>query len=431
MPAMTFAQDAEKQVGVAQARIKVAAVVADAKPAKDANEAGAEAAKANRPDENFLRSQRTQRDNVKNQNTGAVDGGEATLEDLVRLSMDGDQLRLEAVGSTGARSQRYRVKGADAVVTVTRSVSSAIAVGNGVVRPPSTSVSLNRFDLNVKDDETIWSTSASQSSTYLSISGQSVLGRVSFSQNNSTRLNAGAIRTQPVRVTVYEWQAGPRQKSVFTAGADSIDKLRAQHPAEFRKYVVPLFRKFSDMSWMTPGASDAYGVFGEITPDPQMAARVQALLPELDSDSFATREAAARQLMELGPAGVLAALRMEPASLSDEQKGQLGRLIAAHRRRYIANPDEARRDPNFLADCLEHPDFAVREAAKLSLEKVLNKPLTFDPKLTGDALQAAADDVRKLVQELTPATQPADQPAAPGAVPVPVPAVIEQRLLIR
>ena len=425
MPAALLGQDAAPAVA---RRIQIAPVAV----VPPGPEAPADAAKPNRPDENFLRSQRTQRDNARNQNTGAVDGGEATLDDLVRVAMDGDVLKLEAIGSAGVRSQRYRLKDANSLITVARSSSSAIVVGNGVVRPPSTSVSLTRVDLDVKDDESIWSTSASQSSTYLSISGRSVLGQVSFTQNLSSRLNGAAGRVQPVRLTVYEWQAGPRLKSVFTAGADSIEKIRAQHPGEFRKFVVPLFRKFSDMSWMIPGASDAYGVFGEIAPDQQAVVRVQGLLPELDSDAFAVREAAARQLMDLGAPGVLAALRMDPASLSDEQKGQLGRLIAAHRRRYIANPDDARKDPAFLTDCLEHPDVAVREAAKLSLEKLLNKPLAYNPKLTGDALTAAADDVRKQVQELIPATQPAEENVQPPAgAPQQLPAVIEPRPLIR
>lgn len=387
----------------------------------------------NLPDENFIRSQRAQRDNARHQNTGVPDAGAANLEDIVELAMDGELLKMDlAGGGTGQSSQRFTVKGADALITVSRSVSSAIALGNGMIRPPSTSISLNRVDLNVQDDQTIWQASASQSSTYLSISGQSVLGRITFSQNNASRVG-GVVRAQPVRVTVYEWQAGPRLKSIFTASADTVEKLRVQNPVEFRKYVVPLFRKFSDMRWIIPGASDAYGVFSEIAADPQAIARVQALLPELNSDAYAVRESAGRQLLDLGPAGVLAALRMDADSLSDEQKGQLGRLIAAHRRRAISSPDEARKDPAFLTDCLEHDDPAVRTAAKASLEKILGKPLDFDPKLEGESLMTAADQVRRQVQELLPATRPADEPAPvnPAVEIAPRPAVIEPQILIR
>lgn len=398
-----------------------------------AEEAAPKPENANRPDENFLKSQRRQRDSIRNSYVGTPDGGEANLEDLVQIVNDGPMLKLEALGPVAAqRSQRFKLKDSDATLILNRTVNGPIGVGNGQVRPASTSVSLTRIDHNVSEDETIYSTSASQTNNFLSISGQSVLGRVTFSQNNNVR--PGVARGQAVRFTVYEWQAGPRQRSVFSATADSIDRLRAEHPTEFRKYLMPIFRKLSDMSWMIPGASDVYGVFSELSPDPQMTARVQALLPDLDSDAYAVREAAGRQLIELGADGVLATLRLDPESLSDEQKGQLGRLIAAHRRREIENPEEARKNVAFLSDCLEHPDGMVREAAKGSLEKVLGRSLDFDTKLTGDALIAAADNVRRLVQEATPsATQPAGElpQPAPDVQVRPMPAVIEPQILIR
>src|SRR5207248_945212 len=97
------------------------------------------------------------------------------------------------------------------------------------------------------------------------------------------------------------------------------------------------------------------------------------------------------------------------------------RMLAAHRRYGIADAAAAGRDPNFLADCLEYDDPAVRKAAAEHLERILHKPLAFDVKLTGKPLADAVDDIRRQIPPLAalppPATQPATQPAAAVSSP--------------
>jgi hypothetical protein len=142
---------------------------------------------------------------------------------------------------------------------------------------------------------------------------------------------------------------------------------------------------------MKPGAGDVYGVFTEVQADQQVTQKIEALLPELDSPSSPIRDAASQRLMALGPAGVLAALRLDSSALTDEQRGRLGELVARHRRRDLADPAAARKDPNFLADCLEYDDPAVRRAAKATLERAVGQPVPVDITLTGDALTRAVD----------------------------------------
>jgi len=394
---------------------------ADAEPAKEEKEPD-----KNRPDERFLQLQRVNRDNSKQAMAAGMAAMEVNLGALIQLKLDGKFLDVDAGGNNATQSQRHRIKGTQAYMTLThRSVAAA------GMRPASTSISATRVDTDVETDEEIWTSSLSRSSTYLSLSGQSVLGRVSFSQRTPSQgvPVVGAAAAPPIRLAVYEWQVGGRQQMTFSAAEHSIEDLRANHPEAFRKYAVPLFRKFSDLSWLLPGATDVYAVFGEVRPDEAVVEQLEALLPELDSPSYAVREAAARELMNLGPAGVLAALRTDPDGLTDEQKGQLGRLIAAHRRRGITDPAAALKDTNFLTDCLEHPDAAVRQAALAALNKALGTEVEFDYRLSGEALTAAADAVRKKVRELIPATQPADQPAEDANAPKP--ALVRPRILIR
>jgi hypothetical protein len=311
---------------------------------------------------------------------------------------------------------------------------------NGFIRQSVSNSGLSRVDLDVNNDTDIWSTSVSLNGGYLYVSGQTILGQVSFNQNISVRpAGFAGVATPPINLYVYEYGGGVdnapiRQAQTFRGSAKSISELRAKYPEKFRQYFIPLLSKISDMSWLRPGATDVYSVFTEIPADPQVTARLQTLLPELDSDAFHIRDAASAQLLEMGPAGVLAALRTNLADLSDEQRAQLGRLIAAHRRRAEVALADARVDTAFLADCLEHDDVAVRQAAKSALGKVLGESVSFDPALSGTELGMAADGVRKKIAQMHAATtQPAEGEAAKEKelVPAVAPNGIRPRIMIR
>lgn len=404
-------------------------IPANAKPMDPAKGPETKPAK-NLPDPSFMAAQRAQRDNARNQYAGLPDGGETNLADLVKFNLDRGLLSLDVTGSAVRGNQRYTVKGVNAVWTLNRSSSNIVTfvAGNRVLRNTS-STTLTRLDLGVKDDAENWNTYASSNGTYVSVTGQSVNGRVMFSQNLGAR-NMGNVNAMPIiTLAVTEWQGGPqagggaRLANVFRGTAKSLDDLRAKFPDEFRSYFIPLLQKLSDMAWLTPGATDVYSVFTDIAADPTATGKVSALLPDLDSDSFTIREAASRQLLELGPTGVLAALRMDRSQLSDEQKGQLGRLIAAHRRRDLNDPSDVIKDTAFLTDCLEHPQVAVRKSAKSALEKVLGQSIAFDVDAPSARMGPAADEVRKLVLKNVSTTQPADA-IPPIAPPAPVPNIM-------
>jgi hypothetical protein len=135
------------------------------------------------------------------------------------------------------------------------------------------------------------------------------------------------------------------------------------------------------------------------------------LLPQLEADDPADREAASGRLELLGNAGVLAAMRMDMSNLSAEQKARLLTFVSRHRHQPAATAAAQRRDPAFLIDCLESFDPAVRMVARAELEKVVGKSIKFDPTLPEEAVAAAADVVRKEI--LAPTAVPQTQPAVP------------------
>ena len=69
----------------------------------------------------------------------------------------------------------------------------------------------------------------------------------------------------------------------MTFDALSLADLRNEHPAEYRKFLLPLLGKLMDVSRTLPGATDVYEVFKEIPADDASSAQVKSLLPRLDS----------------------------------------------------------------------------------------------------------------------------------------------------
>jgi hypothetical protein len=104
---------------------------------------------------------------------------------------------------------------------------------------------------------------------------------------------------------------------------------------------------------------------------------------------------------------------MDWSELSDEQRTRLLALVNDHHRREISDVAAARKDLNFLADCLEYDDPAVRAEAKGAIEQALGQPISFDFQATGDARCEAVDAVRKQIAQApppAPETQPTTQP---------------------
>jgi hypothetical protein len=256
--------------------------------------------------------------------------------------------------------------------------------GFNVIAPAETpTLSLTRIDTGVNNDTDIYATYLTCRDSFISMTGQSVLGRVMYHQSGKM-----------ITFSVMQWRAGPVQENILVGKAQTLDHLRAQHPREFRVYLVPLLAKLSDLRWLSPAASDYYAAFPEIPADPAVVQRVNNLLPDLDSDSPETRDRATRALLDLGPPGALAALRLDASLLSEEQKGRLARLVSRYRNHPEQDPLTARRDVGFLLDAFDFDDPRIRSAAHKALEQRIGHPIAFDENLPPSARGEALDELR-------------------------------------
>jgi hypothetical protein len=208
------------------------------------------------------------------------------------------------------------------------------------------------------------------------------------------------ISGEQVRLTIANRAAGEKPPQLSTA--QNLAEMLATHPLEMRRYVSPLLDAIAGYHVLRPGPGDIYRAFDSIDADPTSRAALETILPELVAPDGARREFASAKLQKLGAPGVLAALRIDRDNLSPEQKSRLERFIAANTIGF--DPQTARRDRYFLADCLSDNDRRVRVAARDALAALLGSPVDFD--VDQDAASHLAASARIIEQLPAPATQP-------------------------
>jgi hypothetical protein len=292
---------------------------------------------------------------------------------------------------------RIEVEGTPAIWTVRKRMLGAAN---------SLYVIVTRYDFDAPEEE-YWSTMLTIRASYLAINamrGNTTDGmRVRLTQSNGmlsftcTSLDRGA------------------QNSFVNFSASTLKQLQAEHPQEVRKYLIPMLHNLTGRNLLRPGATDVYRVFNALRPDPQVAKRLDDLLIRLESDVYAVRDQASKDLHSLGSGAVLAALRRDTGDLSAEARNRLDLFISNHSNLPLADARAALKDGPFLLDCLDDEDANVRAAAKSALEKLLGQSIEFNPTQDDQSRATAVDALRKKLDPiLRPTTRPATTSRAPA-----------------
>jgi hypothetical protein len=320
------------------------------------------------------------------------------LNDLITLSLDPNTglltVRITAPPNAAAQQQgRVTVRGLPGSSFEFAAQGSFVAAAGKAIPVPG----VGRYDFDAREEsaDAIWSARIDVIEGYLRLTGTSEAGRYSLLQNGGT-LTFTYRRIDNART--------------FRAVATSLRDMQSRHPKEFDTYVLPLLTRFSDVPFLRPGPAEVYAVFAELPADDVVTRRVLDLLPDLSDDDQSRRDAASRSLTAIGPAGVLAVMRLNEEAtgpLTGEQRSRLRAVVDASRRqpRATFDPTAARNDPRFLADCLEDADVAVRAAASRELHRVLGREIDYDINLPPAARHVGAEAVRKtLPRPAAPAT---------------------------
>ena len=323
---------------------------------------------------------RAQRDAQRQSVMNTPEGGTFKLDDLVRITLAQGRLNTRWVaadaGLPNRQPRRIKIEGSNATWLV-----------NHFVNGPNSIDTLSRYDFDAPEDD-FW---------MIQLSFQQALGVVTiYAQGGDT--------SEVMRLYFQQQSSGVvvnlsgiengRFRQILTANAPDLFRLRDEHPLEVTRHLAPILHKLTGRSLLRPGAGDVYRVFPEIPADPTVTARIVALLPALMSDNPEQRDAATLALHAAGPDGALAAMRLDRDSLFPEQQNRLSTFLSLQTHMTIDDPAQAAKDPLFLIDCLEDDDESVRQAAKIALEKVIGRPIDFNPTAPPEKRASIADGLR-------------------------------------
>jgi hypothetical protein len=323
--------------------------------------------------------------------------GHYPLSQLFRIGVTDGVLSGELLAELANQTAPYRidVEGSAALWTVRKRTLGAA----------SQYVIVSRYDFDAAADD-IWSTVLTLRAGYLAINairGDNTTGmRVRLTQANGT-----------LSFTCTTIDRGS-QRMFVNASATTLKQLQSEHPQEVRRYLMPMLRSLTGRHLLRPGATDVYRVFDQIRPSPQVVKQVDELLVRLESDVYAVRDQASKDLQSSGAAAVLAVLRRDTSDLSAEARNRLDLFISNHSNVPISDVGAALKDGPFLVDCLDDEDIEVRRAGKDALERLIGRPVEFDPAADEAGRAAAVDGLRKTLDSvLRPAraTRPASGPA--------------------
>ena len=186
-------------------------------------------------------------------------------------------------------------------------------------------------------------------------------------------------------------------------GATNLAELRRRYPTETMRYLEPMFREFGQSGVLFQiNAKAAWQVLGAThTPPPDVAKQVDAVLARLDADDAKVREAAAKELEQLGQPAALVLMKRDRSKLSEEQLSRVETFLSAYKPLSDEEAARMRDDPEFLLMALSSDEPELANRALDRLKEVAKQPIAFDANATGTA---RFDAIAKLRTQLLPAT---------------------------
>lgn len=212
--------------------------------------------------------------------------------------------------------------------------------------------------------------------------------------------------TRPLRLYVQELDRERNLTLVdHNLAAESLEALRREHPEVVRHYLQPILDDLGlGEAALGVTVESALQVIAPFVPaDPEMDARIDRLLTELDGDDFATRQRAQQSLAQIGRAGAIALLRRDLSKLAPEPRAAVESYLAPFAPLDAGTVESARHDPHFLAESVLVLEPRLRAIAVQRLEAVLNRKTGIDPTAAEETLR---EQVLALRRSLEPSTRP-------------------------
>lgn len=208
-----------------------------------------------------------------------------------------------------------------------------------------------------------------------------------------------------VRLTVTENDA-----KVVEVGARDAETLVRKYPGAAARYLRPMLRELGmDGALFAGSAAEAYEVLAlDLPADADAKAKVEALLPKLDSDASAEREAGQKALAQLGQRAANVLMTYDRGKLTPQQFAEVDAFLAGFSPLSADEAQTARASADRLASYLSLDDAALRKLAYARLRTLSPNVPAFDPDAPADdrARQVAAIETFLVPNAPAPATQP-------------------------
>jgi hypothetical protein len=207
----------------------------------------------------------------------------------------------------------------------------------------------------------------------------------------------------PVTLRVQVIQGTQPQLNLVMSAA-TLPDLRREHPYEFEKYLRPLFRQFrQDEAIFAVEDRIAWQVMSDDwRPPPDLAARLNSLVAQLNSNEFSQRQAAQESLRRIGEPAALMLRSADRRDWTAEQNSRVNKFLGEF---FPLSDDQAKmlgRDVNFLLDCLTSDDPALRAATLVHLDRLLGRKIECNlDQSPADRLAAVGALRRQLIPQPT------------------------------
>lgn len=219
-------------------------------------------------------------------------------------------------------------------------------------------------------------------------------------------LDPGAAAPVTLRVMITPYSDQLTSVNVPYTG-ESLWGLRCAHPAEVERFMRPMFRDFNqEAAAFAVDDKIAWQVLGDTWVAPQKVVdEVHSILNAFNSDDYTAREAAQKQLEDMGEPGALYLLSTSLTDQTPEQQARVEKFLAPYHLLTDAQVTTFRHDVNFLIDCLYSDDADLRKSALDHLSSAIGSPIQFDP---GKSVADRIQNVRRLRDKLsaTPGSRP-------------------------
>lgn len=187
--------------------------------------------------------------------------------------------------------------------------------------------------------------------------------------------------------------------------APTFAELLRRFPHESAEHLGPVFRDFrQEVEIFGADARMAWQVLSDRLPrDPAVVPRVERLVAQLDANDYRDREAAVRNLRDIGGPAALVLGDLPRDRYSAEQNSRIDTLLAAYRPLTEVAAAERRNDPEFLLSCVAYSDdAAIRTGAALRLTEVTGRPVAQSLPADRAARLSLVGSLRKQIEDSSP-----------------------------